>query len=210
MTHSYVNKLVESSTDGTTTELVNGARRGVSGLDLTHFYNNFFLTDLNFWRSEPVVAYLSYLRDSDDFWQGGWGDSLIMAHTLRVFAPPEKLVMLAGLNFTHAKPKGEKAPRRDVTSPDVFRIGEAPWSFFMSRAADYKNQHGAGLAERIFEAWPSATWFCQVTVLPLNLSRSLGPCSTTPGEILGAHPPEAELCKVVASGRAKEWKRLRH
>lgn len=162
----------ESPTDGSTItpELVNGARHGVNGLDLTHFYNNFFLTDLRFWRSKPVVGYLEYLKvetvwpwaygharaqsqahtharmcpscsrhdlfhtcsisalapsfhppsltpppslslsphhakNSDDFWQGGWGDSLIMAHTLRVFAPPEKLVMLAGLNFTHGEPR---------------------------------------------------------------------------------------------------------
>lgn len=82
----------------------------------------------------------------------------------------------------------------------------------MSQAANEQDKHGAGQAERIYEAWPSASWFCQISVLPLNLSRSLGPCDMAPGEILGAHPPQAKLCKIAASGRAEKWdlQRLRH
>ena len=44
----------------------------LAGLDLTHFYNNFFVTDLRFWRSVPVVAYLTHLKEFTSFRKPRW------------------------------------------------------------------------------------------------------------------------------------------
>lgn len=72
-----------------------------SDVNTQHFYNNFYITKLSFWTRLEVQAYLQYLDEHGGIWRYGWGDSLIMAAAVKMFALPHEIVQLVGIDYEH-------------------------------------------------------------------------------------------------------------
>ncbi|MCJ1368790.1 hypothetical protein MMC16_007938 [Acarospora aff. strigata] len=56
------------------------------------FYNNFFVTRVQFWLRPDVQDWLTHLENVNGFYKFRWGDAPVQTVTLAIFAPIEHLV----------------------------------------------------------------------------------------------------------------------
>jgi len=142
--------------------------------DLTrtvHFANNIFLTDTAFWVRSDVSAFLKAVDDSNGFFVHGWGDSLIMALALKIFAPPEKIAQLLSLDYNHG------------SHSQVLPKGAGDWTLrFYGDMEDWKSRQLsriASSARSIFSLGNGVTldetrllspYFCNLHIVTLDLA----------------------------------------
>ena len=72
--------------------------------DLTfcvHFANSFFVGSSSFFVRPDVAAFMEAVDQSNGFARHGWGDSLVIATAIKIFATPNEIVQLLGLDYFH-------------------------------------------------------------------------------------------------------------
>lgn len=67
-----------------------------------HFWSNFEIGNLNFWRSEAYVKYFEFLDKAGGFFYERWGDAPIHSIAVSLFLPMEKVHFFNDIGYYHA------------------------------------------------------------------------------------------------------------
>ncbi|EDO14313.1 hypothetical protein Kpol_154p1 [Vanderwaltozyma polyspora DSM 70294] len=75
----------------------------VSGDDynLCHFWSNFEIANLNFWRSEAYREYFDYLDRKGGFFYERWGDAPVHSIAAALFLPKDKIHFFPEISYYH-------------------------------------------------------------------------------------------------------------
>lgn len=69
-------------------------------------YNNFFITNISFWLSFPVHAFLTAIDSSHTIYTERWGDLLWHAAAIQLFMPVNKVHMFSDFAYEHVSLRG--------------------------------------------------------------------------------------------------------
>ena len=70
--------------------------------NLCHFWSNFEIGDLNFFRSAPYLKYFDYLDKAGGFFYERWGDAPVHSLAIGMFVPKEKIHFFENIGYYHA------------------------------------------------------------------------------------------------------------
>ncbi|WVW83027.1 hypothetical protein I302_105044 [Kwoniella bestiolae CBS 10118] len=80
-----------------------------------HFWSNFEIGDLNFWRSEPYTEFFDYLDKKGGFYYERWGDAPVHSIGAALFAKKEQIHWFEDIGYRHEPfqhcPQGEAHTR---------------------------------------------------------------------------------------------------
>ncbi|KIM88037.1 glycosyltransferase family 15 protein [Piloderma croceum F 1598] len=84
---------------------------GGNSYNLCHFWSNFEIADMDFWRGEAYTAFFNYLDSLGGFYYERWGDAPVHSIAAALFAPKDKLHFFNEIGYEHAPythcPRGE-------------------------------------------------------------------------------------------------------
>lgn len=66
-----------------------------------HFWSNFEIASLNFWRSEPYMKYFEYLDKAGGFYYERWGDAPVHSLGVALFADKEQIHFFDDIGYRH-------------------------------------------------------------------------------------------------------------
>ncbi|GES90523.1 glycosyltransferase family 15 protein [Rhizophagus clarus] len=69
--------------------------------NLCHFWSNFEIANLNFWRSEPYIKYFEYLDKEGGFFYERWGDAPVHSIGLALFTNKSKIHFFNDIAYSH-------------------------------------------------------------------------------------------------------------
>ncbi|KAK6460710.1 glycolipid 2-alpha-mannosyltransferase [Scheffersomyces coipomensis] len=69
--------------------------------NLCHFWSNFEIANLNFWRSEAYRKYFDYLDSTGGFFYERWGDAPIHSIAVSLFAPKDQIHYFDDVGYNH-------------------------------------------------------------------------------------------------------------
>ncbi|KIY66469.1 glycosyltransferase family 15 protein [Cylindrobasidium torrendii FP15055 ss-10] len=69
--------------------------------NLCHFWSNFEIADMNFWRSEAYEKFFDYLENRGGFYYERWGDAPVHSIAAALFAPKEQLHFFRNIGYRH-------------------------------------------------------------------------------------------------------------
>ncbi|BFZ60559.1 mannosyltransferase [Saitoella coloradoensis] len=72
------------------------------GYNLCHFWSNFEIADLNFWRSKTYLDYVDYLDNLGGFFYERWGDAPVHSLAVSLFLPKDKVHHFSDISYRHA------------------------------------------------------------------------------------------------------------
>ncbi|KAI1368818.1 glycolipid 2-alpha-mannosyltransferase [Xylaria arbuscula] len=70
---------------------------------LCHFWSNFEIADMDFFRSRAYQDYFDYLDKKGGFYQERWGDAAVHSLALGMLAEPQQLHHFEDIGYRHAK-----------------------------------------------------------------------------------------------------------
>ncbi len=70
--------------------------------NLCHFWSNFEIGNLNFWRSEAYIKYFEYLDKEGGFFYERWGDAPVHSLGLLLFTDKSKIHFFNDIAYKHA------------------------------------------------------------------------------------------------------------
>ncbi|KAK0200142.1 glycosyltransferase family 15 protein [Desarmillaria ectypa] len=97
------------------------------GLDynLCHFWSNFEIADMNFWRGPAYQAFFEYLESRGGFYYERWGDAPVHSIAASLFAKKDQLQFFDEIGYEHNPythcPRKEESWRRGKCSCDQKR-----------------------------------------------------------------------------------------
>ncbi|KAF9076991.1 glycosyltransferase family 15 protein [Rhodocollybia butyracea] len=74
---------------------------GGASYNLCHFWSNFEIADMDFWRSEAYTAYFSYLERTGGFYYERWGDAPVHSIAVALFARREQIHFFHDIGYQH-------------------------------------------------------------------------------------------------------------
>jgi len=79
--------------------------------NLCHFWSNFEIADMDFWRGEAYMKYFEYLESKGGFYYERWGDAPVHSIGAALFAKKEQLHFFEDIGYRHNPythcPKGD-------------------------------------------------------------------------------------------------------
>lgn len=87
---------------------------GFDKINSQNFYNNFYVTDLKFWKNPEVVDFLNYIDKSNNIYHYRWGDSTIQALAVKIFAGMDKINIFKNFKYTHKSHNWSNNPNNTV------------------------------------------------------------------------------------------------
>lgn len=66
-----------------------------------HFWSNFEIADLDFWRSPAYTAFFEYLDSKGGFYYERWGDAPVHSLAAALFLPRDQLHFFAPIGYEH-------------------------------------------------------------------------------------------------------------
>ena len=69
--------------------------------NLCHFWSNFEIADMEFWRSPAYSAYFEHLDKAGGFFYERWGDAPVHSLAVGMFLPKEKVHFFADIGYNH-------------------------------------------------------------------------------------------------------------
>ena len=69
--------------------------------NLCHFWSNFEIASLNFWRSKPYREYFDYLDQAGGFFYERWGDAPVHSIAASLFLPKDKIHFFNDIAYYH-------------------------------------------------------------------------------------------------------------
>ena len=70
--------------------------------NLCHFWSNFEIADLNFFRSDTYLEYFNHLDKAGGFFYERWGDAPVHSLAIGMFLPKEKIHFFENIGYYHA------------------------------------------------------------------------------------------------------------
>ncbi|CAG8446229.1 13565_t:CDS:2 [Acaulospora morrowiae] len=70
--------------------------------NLCHFWSNFEIADLNFWRSSPYREFFNYLDKSGGFFYERWGDAPVHSIAVALFTQKSRVHFFNDIAYRHA------------------------------------------------------------------------------------------------------------
>ncbi|KAH7889673.1 glycosyltransferase family 15 protein [Phlebopus sp. FC_14] len=70
--------------------------------NLCHFWSNFEIADMDFWRSEAYTKYFEFLEDKGGFYYERWGDAPIHSIAVSLFASKDRIHFFKDIGYRHA------------------------------------------------------------------------------------------------------------
>ncbi|KAI5850217.1 nucleotide-diphospho-sugar transferase [Morchella snyderi] len=79
------------------------ASKGIEGTDYNncHFWSNFEIADLNFWRGEAYTKYFDYLDKKGGFYYERWGDAPVHSVAAALFLPKDQIHFFSDVGYNH-------------------------------------------------------------------------------------------------------------
>lgn len=74
---------------------------GGENYNLCHFWSNFEIADLNFWRSQPYREYFEYLDKTGGFFYERWGDAPIHSIAAALFLNKDEIHYFEDVGYNH-------------------------------------------------------------------------------------------------------------
>ncbi|GAA5999332.1 glycosyltransferase family 15 protein [Rhodotorula paludigena] len=83
--------------------LVDDERKGLQDGDWNncHFWSNFEIASLKFWRSKPYREYFKFLDDKGGFFYERWGDAPVHSFGAALFAPHDQIHNFWDISYRH-------------------------------------------------------------------------------------------------------------
>ncbi|SJL06040.1 related to Alpha-1,2 mannosyltransferase KTR1 [Armillaria ostoyae] len=69
--------------------------------NLCHFWSNFEIADMDFWRGEAYQKFFDYLESKGGFYYERWGDAPVHSIAAALFSPKEKLHFFRDIGYRH-------------------------------------------------------------------------------------------------------------
>jgi alpha 1,2-mannosyltransferase len=69
--------------------------------NLCHFWSNFEIADMDFWRDEPYQAYFDYLDHAGGFFYERWGDAPVHSLAVSLFMNATEIHLFDDIGYTH-------------------------------------------------------------------------------------------------------------
>ncbi|KAF9475371.1 glycosyltransferase family 15 protein [Pholiota conissans] len=69
--------------------------------NLCHFWSNFEIADLDFWRGEAYMKFFEYLDSKGGFYYERWGDAPVHSIAAALFAPRESIQFFDEIGYEH-------------------------------------------------------------------------------------------------------------
>lgn len=69
--------------------------------NLCHFWSNFEIADMDFWRGEAYQAFFDYLERKGGFYYERWGDAPVHSIAAALFVPRDKIHFFNDLGYRH-------------------------------------------------------------------------------------------------------------
>ncbi|ESK86125.1 glycosyltransferase family 15 protein [Moniliophthora roreri MCA 2997] len=92
---------------------------GGRSYNLCHFWSNFEIADMDFWRGEVYRKFFEFLDSKGGFYYERWGDAPVHSIAVALFAPLDKLHFFDDIGYRHPPfehcPKGEARNRRNCS-----------------------------------------------------------------------------------------------
>lgn len=79
--------------------------------NLCHFWSNFEIASLNFFRSEAYSKYFAFLDSTGGFFYERWGDAPVHSLGVGLFAPKDQVHHFADIGYSH--PPASRCPQDD-------------------------------------------------------------------------------------------------
>lgn len=83
--------------------------------NLCHFWSNFEIADLRFWRSEAYTKYFEFLEAAGGFYYERWGDAPVHSLAVALFLDKDQIHWFDDIGYNHAPfnhcPTGEAHTR---------------------------------------------------------------------------------------------------
>ncbi|KAI9041779.1 glycosyltransferase family 15 protein [Aspergillus affinis] len=100
---------------------------GANGYSTCHFWSNFEIGDMEFFRGEKYSAYFDYLDRSGGFYYERWGDAPVHSIALGLFADKSKVHWFRDIGYRHIPYFNcPNSPKCSGCTPGKFYEGE-PW-----------------------------------------------------------------------------------
>lgn len=74
---------------------------GGEDYNLCHFWSNFEIGDMRFWRSEAYIKYFEHLDKQGGFYYERWGDAPVHSLAAALFLPKEKIHWFDDIGYRH-------------------------------------------------------------------------------------------------------------
>ena len=112
------------------------SENGGSTYNLCHFWSNFEIADMDFWRGEAYSKYFDYLDQTGGFYYERWGDAPVHSIGVGLFARKDQVHFFNDIGYEHNPyihcPRPEKSWQEGKCSCNPERsFGQslgAPWS----------------------------------------------------------------------------------
>ncbi|KAK7437616.1 hypothetical protein VKT23_018515 [Stygiomarasmius scandens] len=105
---------------------------GGENYNLCHFWSNFEIADMDFWRGEAYQAFFKYLDETGKFYYERWGDAPVHSIAVALFAPKDQLHFFRDIGYRHEPfqhcPNGEDWSRGKCTCNSHDTLDYAPQS----------------------------------------------------------------------------------
>ena len=75
--------------------------KAANGYSTCHFWSNFEIGDLNFWRSQPYEDYFNHLDRAGGFFYERWGDAPVHSIALGLFEDKSKIHWFRDIGYQH-------------------------------------------------------------------------------------------------------------
>ncbi|KAJ8606997.1 hypothetical protein MRB53_040594 [Persea americana] len=75
--------------------------KNANGYSTCHFWSNFEIADMDFWRSEPYEAYFEHLDRAGGFFYERWGDAPVHSIGLGLFAEKQQIHWFKDIGYQH-------------------------------------------------------------------------------------------------------------
>ncbi|EGG09728.1 family 15 glycosyltransferase [Melampsora larici-populina 98AG31] len=82
--------------------IIDDLSQGINGTyNLCHFWSNFEIGNMNFWRSKAYTSYFNYLDQHGGFFYERWGDAPVHSLAAALFLPFESLHQFDDIAYRH-------------------------------------------------------------------------------------------------------------
>ncbi|KAF8493887.1 alpha-1,2-mannosyltransferase-like protein, partial [Russula emetica] len=78
------------------------SENGGASYNLCHFWSNFEIADMDFWRGEAYAAFFNCLDHNGGFYYERWGDMLVHSITAALLAGKDRIQFFREIGYEHS------------------------------------------------------------------------------------------------------------
>ncbi|KIK55996.1 glycosyltransferase family 15 protein, partial [Collybiopsis luxurians FD-317 M1] len=103
--------------------------------NLRHFWSNFEIADMDFWRGEAYTKFFEFLDSKGGFYYERWGDAPVHSIAAALFIPKDELHFFRDIGYRHEPfqhcPRGEDWTRGKCSCNSHDTLGMGGFFFFL-------------------------------------------------------------------------------